>query len=127
MIAIRCKCESSCGDVPVLTMLCGAESQMITVEQGVNLRRVLLSHGYSPYTTLTDRVNCGGRGLCATCGVWIEEGVPKPQHWHDWAAAYAGYPRLSCQVTIDADMTVRILDRKIIWGPRDGNRRLKLR
>lgn len=126
-MSIRRKRESSCADMPVLTILRGSESQTIHVAHGENLRQVLLSHGYSPYATLTARVNCGGRGLCATCGVWIEDGVPKPQHWHDWAAAYAGYPRLSCQVTIEADMTVRILDGKIIWGPRDGKRRLKLR
>lgn len=113
--------------MPTVTILRGSERQTIHVEHGENLRRVLLSQGYSPYATLTARVNCGGRGLCATCGVWIEDGVPKPHHWHDWAAAYAGYPRLSCQITIETDMTVRILDRKIIWGPRDGKRRLKLR
>lgn len=113
--------------MPLLTILRGAERQTVAVKCGENLRQVLLSQGYSPYAILTRRANCGGRGLCATCGVWIEEGVPEPQHWHDWAAAYAGYPRLSCQITINADMTVRILDGKIIWGARDGKRRLKRR
>ena len=48
--------------MPVLTILHGSERQTIHVEHGENLRRVLLSHGYSPYATLTARVNCGGRG-----------------------------------------------------------------
>jgi len=95
---------------------------VIDVQHGANLREVLLAHGFSPYTALTRVANCGGRGLCATCGVWIEEAEPRPQHWHDRLASRFGYPRLSCQITIERDMTVRLLEDKFIWGDRDGQR-----
>jgi ferredoxin len=95
----------------------------VEVPHGANLREVLLQEGNSPYTWVTRRLNCGGRGICATCGVWIEEGEPAPEHWHDRIGSRFGYPRLSCQVTIDRDMTVRILTDKWIWGRRDPNRR----
>lgn len=88
------------------------------VPVGANLRRILLNAGISPYTTVTRKANCGGRGLCATCGVLVEEGTPSPQHWHDKLAAHYGYPRLSCQITVSHNMTVRILTDKIIWGKR---------
>lgn len=95
---------------------------VLEVAAGANLRRVLLENDLSPYVRLTQVANCGGRGICATCGVWIELGEPAPTHWHDTLASRFGYPRLSCQVTLAADMTIRILDDKVIWGGRDGSR-----
>lgn len=106
-----------------LTIINGAVTMTRHVEDGANLRRALLDAGQSPYVTLTQRLNCGGRGLCATCGVWIEAGEPAPTQWHDRAAAAWGYPRLSCQISIHHDMTVRILPDKVIWGGRDVTRR----
>lgn len=93
----------------------------LDVEPGSNLRKILLANEISPYAPLTRRLNCGGRGICATCGVWIESGEPVPTHWHDRIGARFGYPRLSCQVTIEQDMTVRILHDKWIWGARKSN------
>lgn len=91
---------------------------MLEAPPGSNLREVLLAAKISPYTALTRVANCGGRGLCATCGVWIETGEPAPQHWHDRIGSRFGYPRLSCQVTVDNPMTIRILTDKWIWGGR---------
>jgi ferredoxin len=108
-----------------LTVLLGDETYTLTAERGANLRRTLLANGITPYTAITRVANCGGRGICATCGVWIEAGEPAPRHWHDQAAAAFGYPRLSCQITIESDMTVRILTDKVIWGARDGARRYR--
>jgi ferredoxin len=90
----------------------------LEASRGANLRDLLLAHELSPYTALTQSLNCGGRGLCATCGVRLEGDVPDSQHWHDRAAARFGYPRLSCQITVDRDLTVRLLPDKRIWGKR---------
>lgn len=87
--------------------------------RGTNLRTLLLEHDLSPYTALTRLLNCGGRGLCATCGVRFEGEVPAPKHWHDCAAARYGYPRLSCQITVDGDLDVRLLPEKRVWGGRE--------
>ena len=106
-----------------LTVLVGTQRYPLSVRHGVNLRRTLLALGLSPYTWLTRRRNCGGRGLCATCGVWIEQGAPPPPHWHDVLAAHYGYPRLSCQIAVQQPMTVRLLTDKLIWGARDPARR----
>lgn len=100
-----------------VTVWRGTRPVTLEVRRGSNLRRALLDAGLSPYTALTRRANCGGRGLCATCGVWFDD-PPPPVHWHDRMAARWGYPRLSCQITVDRDMTVRLLDDKWIWGPR---------
>lgn len=86
---------------------------------GANLRRTLLAHGFSPYTRWTRRLNCGGRGLCATCGVRFDGPAPPPAHWHDRLAARFGYPRLSCQIAVKRDLDVQLLPEKIIWGKRD--------
>jgi ferredoxin len=98
----------------------GGTKTTISTTAGRSLRRVLLDAGLSPYAGLTDRLNCGGRGLCATCGVRLDDGTaPAPDHWHDRLADRFGYPRLSCQVTVDRDMTVRLVDDKRVWGGRD--------
>jgi len=92
------------------------ERHELTVESGTRLRDALVDAGHSPYTAATSRLNCGGRGVCATCGVRIHTG-PSPTHWHDRLAARFGYPRLSCQVVVDRPMTVELVD-KLVWGGR---------
>lgn len=88
---------------------------VLTVPEGTNLRKLLLEHNLGPYTRFTNVANCGGRGICATCGVWIAENEGlAPSHWHDWAAKRYGYPRLSCQIHVDRDLTVFQVD-KWIW------------
>ena len=93
------------------------ERSELAIERGRNLRDVLVESGLSPYAAATRRLNCGGRGLCATCGVRIREGPP-PEHWHDRLADRFGYPRLSCQVSVDGPMTVELVD-KVVWGSRE--------
>lgn len=90
---------------------------------GARLRDVLLSHGHSPHGAWTQTLNCGGRGLCATCGVWFLNHEPAPTHWHDKAACAYGYPRLSCQVQVTSELRIALVDGKKIWGSRDPGRR----
>jgi ferredoxin len=94
----------------------GDERVELDVERGRNLRRALLDADLSPYATATRRLNCGGRGLCATCGVRVREGPPA-DHWHDRLADRFGYPRLSCQIAVDRPMTVSLVDKRV-WGGR---------
>ena len=108
-----------------LTVLVDEMHHTLAVPHGANLRRALLDAGLSPYAALTRQLNCGGRGLCATCGVWLEENSPPPTHWHDQLAARFGYPRLSCQVIVTHDLVVRLVSDKRIWGRRDPTRRWK--
>lgn len=96
----------------------GVRWHRLVAKHGANLRRVLLQHDLSPYTRWTRRLNCGGRGLCATCGVRVEDPALPPTHWHDRLAERFGYPRLSCQITITRPLAVRLLPEKIIWGTR---------
>jgi len=90
------------------------------VPKGTNLRQALLDQGFSPYTPYTKKLNCGGRGLCATCGIWIIMGAPAARHWHDKAAQRFGYPRLSCQILVEEDMQMELVD-KWVWGSRRAN------
>jgi ferredoxin len=104
-----------------------ADDQTLTLEvsDGANLRQALLAADLSPYGKLSRRVNCGGRGLCATCGVWIEAEQPAPRHWHDRIGAAFGYPRLSCQIAVHAPLTVRLVPNKIMWGKPERARRYR--
>lgn len=102
-------------DTVRLTVREGDTEHTIEVPQGTNLRRVLLDAGFDVYGAVSRVANCGGRGLCGTCGVRFDGDAPEPRHWHDGAAARFGYPRLSCQVTVDRDCTVE-LPEKVMWG-----------
>ncbi|WP_253737581.1 2Fe-2S iron-sulfur cluster-binding protein [Halohasta salina] len=95
----------------------GDDETELVVERGRVLRDVLLEAGVSPYSRLTKRANCGGRGLCATCGVRIADGV-EPDHWHDKLAERFGYPRLSCQIEVEQDLRVALVE-KVVWGRRE--------
>lgn len=101
-----------------VTVYHGNRETALVTSPGTNLRTLLLSHGLSPYTAVTERLNCGGRGLCATCGVRILNG-PTPTHWHDRLAERFGYPRLSCQITVEADLVVELVEYKRVWGGRE--------
>jgi ferredoxin len=111
--------EDDEGDARVLVVVRHADGETtLRVRRGLILRDVLREHGLSPYTRLTERANCGGRGLCATCGVRLRAG-PDPDHWHDRLAARFGYPRLSCQVRVEDGMVVELDEEKRVWGRRE--------
>jgi ferredoxin len=97
-----------------VTVVDGEDEQTIDVERGQILRDALLDRGFEVYGTVSKHANCGGRGLCATCTVDIDPQIA-PEHWHDHAAVQFGYPRLSCQITVEEPLTVRLLD-KHVWG-----------
>ena len=99
----------------------------LSVPDGTVLRDALLAAGLSPHSRAGRRLNCGGRGLCATCGVRLEgdgEGedanAPAPDHWHDDLAARFGYPRLSCQVRVTGDMAGERPEKRV-WGGRESD------
>jgi ferredoxin len=89
----------------------------LSVTHGTVLRNALLAAGLTPHSRAGRRLNCGGRGLCATCGVRVED-APTPDHWHDDLAARFGYPRLSCQIRVTRDMEVTVPE-KLVWGGRE--------
>ena len=99
--------------VPV-TVVDGEERSAIDVERGQTLRDALRDAGFEVYGSVSKHANCGGRGLCGTCGVEVASG-PEPTQWHDAAAERYGYPRLSCQITVEGPMTVRLVE-KMMWG-----------
>lgn len=86
-----------------------------SVPRGEMLRTVLLKNDLSPYGPYTQKLNCGGNGICATCGILPIEGIPEAKHWHDRLAAKYGYPRLACQIEVNAPMSIRLIDEKGIW------------
>ncbi|MES3160658.1 MAG: 2Fe-2S iron-sulfur cluster-binding protein [Halorubrum sp.] len=100
-----------------VTVVDGDEHHELQVPRGRILRDALLAADHSPYAAATQRLNCGGRGICATCGVRLLRG-PDPEHWHDRLADRFGYPRLSCQVVVDRPMTVELVDKRV-WGGRE--------
>lgn len=91
----------------------------LTATEGERLRDVLLAADITPHGRYARQLNCGGRGLCATCGVRVADD-PEPDHWHDDLAERFGYPRLSCQIEVRDGMVVRVLDKRV-WGSRESN------
>lgn len=104
--------------MPKIIVYTNSEAVELGVPVGSNLREQLLANGLSPYGKISDTLNCGGNGICATCGVYIIEGDADPVHWHDRLASRFRYPRLTCQIVVTGDMTIQLLDDKWIWGNR---------
>ena len=98
-----------------ITVIDGQSQHVVKCAEGAVLRTVLLNNNISPYGRLSDAVNCRGLGLCATCGVRVHIG-PEPTHWHDKLAQSYGYPRLSCQIMVNTDMTIELIQDKVMWG-----------
>lgn len=94
------------------------DTATLDVAAGTVLRDALRAADISPHSRAGRRVNCGGRGICATCGVRVLEADPEPDHWHDALAARFGYPRLSCQLRVTDQMTVSVPE-KLVWGARE--------
>ena len=86
----------------------GSEWHHFEAEHGRTLRAALQEHGLSPHGSLTRQLNCGGRGHCAACTVEVEEGGEKPDQWLDAFLDGQGSGRLSCQIDVTQDMTVRV-------------------
>jgi ferredoxin len=93
------------------------ECRELTAPEDAVLRDVLRDAGLSPHGRYATELNCGGRGLCATCGVRLAA-PPTPDHWHDSLADQFGYPRLSCQIEVRDGMTVKLLEKRL-WGHRE--------
>ncbi len=101
-----------------VTVQTDGEEQELTVARGTNLRKALLDAGFAVYAPAAKVANCGGRGLCATCGVRVSTtagDAPAATHWHDALAARYGYPRLSCQLTVEEPLTVELMEKRY-WG-----------
>lgn len=104
-------------EVPV-TVRTNDHEETLTVRRGTNLRRALLDAGFEVYAPAARVVNCGGRGLCATCGVRVHDDAgepPEADHWHDALAARYGYPRLSCQLSVTEPLVVELIEKRL-WG-----------
>jgi ferredoxin len=105
-------------DVVTVTVVDGDEKHALAVERGTNLRKALLDAGFEVYAPAAKLANCGGRGICATCGVRVrmpDGEAPAADHWHDELAARYGYPRLSCQLMVDEPLTVELIEKRY-WG-----------
>ena len=102
-------------DPITVTVLANDTETEIAVEEGHVLRDALLEAGVDVYGAVSRYANCGGRGLCGTCGVRIHEGTPEPEQWHDAASDRWGYPRLSCQIRVREPMVVELVG-KVVWG-----------
>jgi ferredoxin len=70
---------------------------------------------------------CGGNARCTTCRVQVLEGNPPPMGELEQARlAREGELgpdiRLSCQIRVDSDLTVRVLNRSSVMGVPPGPR-----
>jgi len=86
--------------------------KVIQAEKGANLRKILLANKIKIYAFPDGFLNCRGVGICGTCLVKIAEAENVQPAAHTFfeteQALSRGEYRLSCQVTIEGDLTVRL-------------------
>lgn len=91
-----------------ITVCTDDERQRIEVEQGLTLRQALRNHDLSPHSAVTDVANCGGWGHCGLCTVEVLDGASSPTKTLDKTLSGMGMGRLSCLITVEDDMRIRL-------------------
>ena len=110
--------------MPVVTF--HHEHRSIDAETGMNLRRLMLRIGVSPYKGLDVLTNCRGHNFCVTCAVEIIDGkgaTPKTQEEEGTLTGNLAIARvvqknlrLACQISITGDIVVKTHPvRQIDW------------
>ncbi len=102
--------------VTIRVVFTSGQSEIIKTNQGETIRDALLVNGINPHGKWAKRLNCGGNGLCATCGIKLLSNPIDANHLHDKLAHRYGYLRLSCQLTVETDMVILVDDNKSLWG-----------
>lgn len=102
--------------MPVITL--ANENRTIEVPVGANLRHALLNNAVSPYIGIAKLINCRGFELCGTCRVEVVDGKGASARKDDeeqtlisstpfYARKIEKNIRLSCQVSVTGDLTVK--------------------
>jgi ferredoxin len=85
------------------------EHLQVEVEAGRRLRAIALDAGVYPNREFLRGVNCGGRGICGTCKVWVhpasDRAVNAPNTREKIHGAGGGR-RLACQTQVLGDVEV---------------------
>ena len=102
--------------MPIITLV--NEERTIEVAEGANLRKILIKNGISPYVGKDKFLNCLGNGFCGTCRVEVMDGKGAPAVSPKEEMALLGITpffarkipknvRLSCQIPVMKDITIR--------------------
>lgn len=92
------------------------EKKDVEVPAGTNLRQAMLDHGIPVYEGIHTKLNCGGRGTCGSCRVYVKDGdkgLSPPGLLEKMRSALAFYAighedevRLSCQTSVTGDCAI---------------------
>jgi len=84
------------------------ENLQVEVTPGRKVRAVALENGIYVNREWVKGVNCGGRGLCGTCNVWIKapEGAVSPPNLREKLHGMGVGRRLACQTEVRGDIEV---------------------
>lgn len=94
------------------------EGKTVSCNAGVNLRKLGIKNGIAVYNGIDKLINCRGHGLCGTCEVEILSARDLSPRTRMEEVKLKDKPlerRLSCQVIVHGNMTVRTHPPK--WAP----------
>lgn len=83
------------------------EHQVVEVQAGRTLREIALEAGVYPNREWFRGFNCGGRGLCGTCKVWVKEskaGAASSPTLSEKLRGLGDGRRLACQTRVMGDL-----------------------
>ncbi|WP_331232952.1 2Fe-2S iron-sulfur cluster binding domain-containing protein [Natronorarus salvus] len=88
------------------------EGREVECAEGAVLRDVLIGSGASPHNGRTRYLNCHGMATCGTCAVEVEGAVSDRAGGEARRLSFPPHDtesglRLSCQVRVEGDVTVR--------------------
>lgn len=84
------------------------ENLQVEVQPGRKVRAIALENGIYVNREWVKGVNCGGRGICGTCNVWIKaaDGAVSPPNMREKLHGMGVGRRLACQTEVRGDIEV---------------------
>lgn len=85
------------------------EHREVDATSGKSLREIAVDAGIYPNREYLRDINCGGRGLCGTCKVWVHEstqGAASQPNLRECMHGMGKGRRLACQTRVLGDLEV---------------------
>jgi len=119
-LGLKFKQDNDGDDFNITVLEEGQPAQIVKAKPGSNLRKNLVDNGFEIYANFRAAFNCNAKQLCGTCIVDVMDGeenmTVKSINEKKAMLDNPGGFRLSCNIDVYGDCTVRLRPKGIVYG-----------